>query len=123
MDDFSDLIDSIWNYAIAWGLRDEIAIPYTVAAAYDWWENGRWNGITSGFRSLAYQRRLRNRWLAGERTGLTSQPARRSFHTLGLAVDVSDPSDYFASIMAAYGARRIGRNHFQFETGEQPETA
>lgn len=116
MDSIDELLDALYGYAKAWGLEDAVAIPYAIAAALDWMDNGIQNIITSGRRSEAYQRQLRARWDAGDRVGLTSRPAINSFHIVGLAVDVSNPSVYFASLMRQFGLVRIGKNHFQTRT-------
>jgi len=44
--------------------------------------------VTSGYRSAAYQRRLRARWDRGDRRGLVYRPALVSRHTEGRAIDV-----------------------------------
>ena len=120
MDTLETLLDLIYGYALSWGLRDDIAIPYTIAAALDYYNNRAVNAITSGYRSQAYQDSLRRRWDAGDRTGLTSKPALKSKHTDGLAVDVSRPTPYFASLMRQYGMIRIGKNHFEAPTRGTP---
>lgn len=44
--------------------------------------------VTSGYRSPAYQRRLRARWDRGDRGGLVYRPALVSRHSQGRALDV-----------------------------------
>ena len=45
--------------------------------------------VTSGYRSPEKQRALRTRYLAGDRVGLTSEPAADSRHSQGRAIDVA----------------------------------
>lgn len=44
--------------------------------------------VVSGYRSQEAQRRLRDRFLSGDRSGIASEPAVDSLHTRGRAVDV-----------------------------------
>lgn len=76
-------------------LSPDIAYGYAGIDAYLWASTGQGAPrIISGFRSLSRQRQLAERWFSGNRVGLVAKPARRSWHTLGRALDLdrSDPN-------------------------------
>ncbi len=65
--------------------------------------------ITSGYRSLEEQERLRVRFERGDRS-VIYPPARFSYHTLGLAVDIeSDHLPELGAFAESLGMRWGGR--------------
>lgn len=68
------------------GLRQELLARYGIIyAVMLLTDNGHAPPIISGFRSLEDQAELNRRYQRGE---TTNKPARRSWHTEGLAIDV-----------------------------------
>ena len=77
-----------YEHGLEKGLTEETAYEY---ATLVWW--GEWYGIpaatiTSGRRSIAHQRTLRERWARGDRRGISSRPALNSRHVTGQAFDI-----------------------------------
>jgi len=65
--------------------------------------------VVSGRRTAARQAMLRRQWESGDRGGLSSQPAARSAHVDGLAVDLG-----FSYNGRAYPVRDTPREYWQF---------
>lgn len=113
------------------GLRQEILSRYGIIYALMLLtDNGHAPPIISGFRSLEEQHELNHKWERGE---TTNKPARFSWHTEGLAIDVFDrwpKFDVFKDLWVLFGGRwggRFGRPdkpHFDFPiTGIKPKPA
>lgn len=108
------IAQELLSLLLAQGLKSEIAARYVVAAILAKCSTGSYPRIVSGYRSPAEQEKLVNRWAAGERAGIVAPPAEDSFHTRGLAVDVTTKGrgfDVFRDAMLLMGARWGG--HFR----------
>jgi len=86
--------------------------------------------LVSGYRSPQRQRDLLARWERGDRQGLTSKPASRSWHTVGLAIDIQTASPSFEvarEILTRFFKCRWGGDftvpspgHFDLPSGTKP---
>lgn len=110
---------------LAQGLRSEIAARYVVAALLAKCETGSAPRIVSGYRSPEAQEKLRRKWAAGERAGIVAPPAQESWHTKGLAIDVTTKGrgfEVFREAMLIMGSRWGGNFstydpvHFDYPT-------
>ncbi len=86
------------------------------ATLYDALSEGISYRLTSGYRSVAKQRKLYTRFLRGEMP-YTVAPPGRSMHNYGLAMDlISDDLSRFVAIAKANGLRWAGaRDPVHFE--------
>lgn len=111
---------------------DAVALRHAWATALMWWyfrftESER-PDIVSGYRSPGRQQALLIRWNAGDRAGIVSKPACRSWHTVGRAVDVEQDVrgfDAYAFFLREWFGMRDGRSfgdpgHFDFPGASQP---
>jgi len=69
-------------------------------------EDWPYTGIYSGYRRPDRQYELQRRWDNGDRRGLVTRPASRSYHMLGLAIDVRIPA-----IVRSYSPPRLDESH------------
>ena len=107
---FNDVWWGAYREAFRMGLIDPLAVRHAWATAYLWY----WWGldepdrpdIISGYRDPFRQRELLQRWKRGDRAGLAGKPARRSWHTLGRAMDVETDVAGFRAY--AYRMERMG---------------
>lgn len=128
-----DLYERWGEYLVSvWGLDPRFA--RYVAAAQTWIQQtgGTAVTITSGYRSPRKQNELIRRWEAGDRDGLVTKPATRSWHMRGLAIDVryrSKDFERFKTAMILWGCRWGGHFrkfdpvHFDFPIGEPMSAA
>lgn len=91
VEDFSRGVRGALREARLHGLDPAVADAHAwatgVLAYYGYTEPDR-PDIISGRRDPEHQRRLIHAWDSGDRRGLTTRPAVRSWHLLGRAVDV-----------------------------------
>jgi len=101
-------------------------VPYARALM----DNARQCYVTSGYRSYADQKRLRDQWDALRARGLTSQqiaeqyglytPSKpgQSMHNYGLAFDVGGPAEeraWLGAIWNSWGGQWSTRDHVHFQ--------
>lgn len=107
----------------------DVAIRVALAQAYAATVAGQAPEIVSGFRDPMRQLELIRMWDAGQRTGLATRPAERSWHMVGRAVDVDTNAagfDAFRQAAVSLGARwggtfsRPDAPHFDFPAALQP---
>ena len=126
--------NSIWwtayDEAIRAGTIEPVAIRHAWATAYLWYFYGYdFPGrpdIISGYRAPFEQAELYRRWQRGDKEGLAGKPARRSWHTIGRAIDVETGVAGFpayAYLMVQLGMRwgeKFGdRPHFDLPSASQ----
>lgn len=110
------------------GLIDRAALSHGVGA---WWVTLTRRdvpSITSGFRSLDRQGELLDRWESGDRAGLISRPACRSWHTVGRAWDVDRDApafEFYRLVVGNLSGVRDGssfgdRGHFDIPGPRRP---
>lgn len=97
-----------------WGIDRRLGELIAISQVVAYIQTGSIVKITSGFRSPARQLELINKWDAGNRTGLVTRPAVRSWHMQRLAVDVStEPRptfEVFRQVMLMFDGVRWGGN-------------
>lgn len=117
-------------YELAWEIRQPMALRAGLACAVMASYGIKPPTVTSGYRPPEYQKELQARWDAGNREGLSSRPATRSWHMEGLAIDFQTGGRYwgwFIHTMKQLGCRYGGDfrnpspNHFDFPIGS-PKT-
>lgn len=122
-----------WEEAKRFGVADELAHLHAVAVMFlhlAFWPH-QIPKITSGLRDPQKQLNMQLRWDQGNRAGLVTRPASRSWHTIGRAIDVDTSAQAFelyTAMMERQGARWGGRFrstdpvHFDLPAGNQPPT-
>jgi len=99
-----------------WGLDRIFSEKVAVLLLYNILE-GNLVGVTSGFRSQARQRELRDLWDAGMREGLRSRPSLTSLHTItrfgspnSNAIDMNFQNEERAGFLAPFFGLKWGGN-------------
>ena len=89
------------SYGLNSGFASKVALLYLYFLSY-----GLHPKITSGFRSPEYQKKLYDRWLAGDKS-IVYKPALKSKHSVtkwgkpsALAVDISTNNPAIAALIA-----------------------
>lgn len=106
---YDDITRAAWPFQsaaeIRWGLDEETAFRYSLAAAIVKLYTGiDPPNIISGFRSPAKVRELLRRFNAGD-PGVIYPPARQSWHMAGRAFDLARPDPLFQYVWSALGGR------------------
>lgn len=92
-----------------WGVNPELAVRFAIAKLLATLSGESVPPIVSGYRSPSKQRCLKQNWDAGHQVNAScsmpvAAPARRSFHTIGQAVDTQGPAGpVFKAVWKAMG--------------------